>query len=79
MVVPLRERVVALSQQQYNSMLIGIYQVLIAKQNEIAAYRELIEAARDYWIARADLERAVAGRIVDPADPKSIAKPTEPG
>ena len=76
-VVPLRERVVALSQQQYNSMLIGIYQVLIAKQNEIAAYRELIMAARDYWIARADLERSVAGRIVDPADPKSMSKPEE--
>jgi outer membrane protein, heavy metal efflux system len=57
--VPLRERIVALSQEQYNAMLLGVYQLLQAKQNEINAYREYIEAVRDYWIARADLERAI--------------------
>ena len=58
-VVPLREQVVALSQEQYGAMLIGAPQVLIAKQNAVNAQRELIEALRDYWIARADVERAV--------------------
>jgi cobalt-zinc-cadmium efflux system outer membrane protein len=61
--VPLRERIVALSQQQYNAMLLGVYQLLQAKQNEINAYREYIEAVRDYWVARADLERAVGTRL----------------
>ena len=59
--VPLRQKVVALSQQQYDAMLIGVYQLLVAKQNEVNAYRALIAGARDYWVARAELERAVGG------------------
>jgi cobalt-zinc-cadmium efflux system outer membrane protein len=61
--VPLRERIVALSQEQYNAMLLGVYQLLQAKQNETNSYREYIEAVRDYWIARADLERAIGTRL----------------
>ena len=61
--VPLRERIVALSQEQYNAMLLGVYQLLQAKQNEINSYGEYIEAVRDYWIARADLERAIGTRL----------------
>jgi cobalt-zinc-cadmium efflux system outer membrane protein len=60
-VVPLRERVVALSEQHYSAMLLGTAQLLQAKQSEVNAYRELIEVLRDYWIARADLERATGG------------------
>jgi cobalt-zinc-cadmium efflux system outer membrane protein len=62
-VVPLRERAVALSQEQYNAMLLGTYQLLQTKQNEVNAYREFIEALRDYWTARADLERATGGTV----------------
>ena len=61
--VPLRERIVTLSQEQYNAMLLGVYQLLQAKQNETNTYREYIEAVRDYWIARADLERAIGTRL----------------
>lgn len=60
--VPLRESIVKLSQQQYDAMLLGVYQLLQAKQAEFAAYREYIEAVRDYWIAKSDLERTVGGR-----------------
>jgi cobalt-zinc-cadmium efflux system outer membrane protein len=66
-VIPLRERVVALSQERYDAMLLGIYQLLAAKQSEVNAYREAIEAARDYWLARVDLERTVAVRFPSPA------------
>ncbi len=62
-VVPLRENVVRFSQEQYDAMLIGVYQLIQAKQSEFEAYREYIEALRDYWIARSDLERAIGGRI----------------
>jgi cobalt-zinc-cadmium efflux system outer membrane protein len=61
--IPQRERVVALSQQQYNAMLLGVYQLLQAKQSEMTAYREYIEAVRDYFTARADLERAIGTRL----------------
>jgi cobalt-zinc-cadmium efflux system outer membrane protein len=58
-VVPLRERLVALSLEQYGAMLIAASQVLAARQNEINSRREFIEAIRDYWLARVDLERAI--------------------
>lgn len=61
--VPLRENLVKFSQQQYDAMLLGVYQLLQAKQNEFDTYREYIEALRDYWIARSDLERAVGTRL----------------
>lgn len=61
--VPLRENVVKFAQQQYDAMLLGVYQLLQVKQAEFEAYREYIEALRDYWIARSDLERTVGSRI----------------
>jgi cobalt-zinc-cadmium efflux system outer membrane protein len=78
--VPLRERIVALSQQQYDAMLLGVYQLIAAKQNEVDAYREYIEAVRDYWVARSDLERAVGGRIGPPpvSAPAPAAQPAAP-
>ncbi|MDE2217377.1 MAG: TolC family protein [Planctomycetota bacterium] len=63
-VLPLRKRIVDESQLYYNGMLIGVYELLFAKQNQINAGREYIEALRDYWIARSDLERAVGGRLI---------------
>ena len=65
-VIPLRERLVALMQQQYDAMLVGVFQLLMAKQNEVSTYREYIEAVRDYWIARSDLDRAAGGRLTGP-------------
>ncbi len=61
--LPIRERIVALSQQHYNAMLLGVFQLLLAKQAEVEAYRQYIEAVRDYWIARVELEHAVGGRL----------------
>jgi cobalt-zinc-cadmium efflux system outer membrane protein len=62
-VIPLRERIVALSQRHYDAMLLGVYQLLLAKQAEVNAYREYIEAVRDYWIARSELEHALGGKL----------------
>ncbi len=75
--IPVRERIVAESQRHYNFMLIGVYRLLEAKQDEIDAYREYVEAVRDYWLARIDLERAVGGRLTaeDPADPPRLSTP----
>lgn len=61
--LPTQQHVLNLTLQQYNYMLKGAYDLLIAKQNEVAAERSYIEAWRDYWIARAELERAVGGSL----------------
>ena len=74
-VVPLRENIVRYSQEQYDAMLLGVYQLIQAKQGEFDAYREYIESLRDYWIARSDLERAIGGRIGGPPRP-SAAEPS---
>ncbi len=62
-VLPQRQEALRLTLQQYNSMLKGAYDLLTVKANEAAAERTYVEAWRDYWIARADLERAVGGRL----------------
>ena len=61
-IIPAREQTLALSQQQYDAMLLGVYPLIAAKQGEANAYREYIRTVRDYWIARAELERATGGR-----------------
>jgi cobalt-zinc-cadmium efflux system outer membrane protein len=61
--LPTQQQALNLTLQQYNFMLKGAYDLLLAKQNEIAAERSYIEAWRDYWIARAELERAVGGNL----------------
>lgn len=62
-VVPLRQRVTSLTQEQYNFMLMDTFDLLAAKRAESDAYRAYLAAIRDYWITRAELERAVGGRL----------------
>jgi cobalt-zinc-cadmium efflux system outer membrane protein len=49
--------------RHYNSMLIGVYDVLLAKRMEIESEKAAIEAWRDAWVARFALEHAVGGRL----------------
>ncbi len=75
-IVPLRKQIVELSQPYYNFMLIGVYQLLQAKQNEILAYREYVEALKEYWIAKAELERVVGGKL--PEEQAASESKTQP-
>jgi cobalt-zinc-cadmium efflux system outer membrane protein len=79
--VPLRERIVALAQERYGAMLLGVYELLLAKQAEVSTYREYIEAVQSYWVARSDLERAVGGRLApwpSPTAATTAEPPTPP-
>jgi cobalt-zinc-cadmium efflux system outer membrane protein len=69
----LRHQIVEQNQLQLNAMRIGIFELLQSKQAEIDAGREYVEALKGYWIARAELERAVGGRL--PATGPGIASP----
>jgi cobalt-zinc-cadmium efflux system outer membrane protein len=62
-VLPIRNRVVNESQLQYNAMQIGPIQLLQAKQEEVRTGADYIETLRDYWVARAELEKAVGGNL----------------
>ncbi len=61
--VLLPQRLVILNQTQlqYNAMQTGPLELLNAKQRQIETERAYINAWRDYWIARAELERALHG------------------
>ncbi|WP_411887254.1 TolC family protein [Hydrocarboniphaga effusa] len=61
--IPQREAVVARMQEEVNYMLVGIFELLVAKQQEYEAYAGYLEAVRDYWIARAELTQAVGRRL----------------
>ena len=62
-IIPLRESIVKYSQQQYDAMLLGVYQLLQARRGEFTAYADSIAALRDYWIARSELERTIGARL----------------
>lgn len=59
--VPRRQRILSLTQLEYNSMLRGVFDVIRARQELADAQREQVMAVRDYWLARTDLETAMSG------------------
>lgn len=60
-VLPRRQRILALAQLEYNAMLRGVFQLIEARKNLSDAERQQILAMRDYWSARTDLEKALSG------------------
>jgi cobalt-zinc-cadmium efflux system outer membrane protein len=64
-VVPLHERIVELTQQQQNFMLIGAFELLATKQQEIDIYQSYLESVRDYWIEHAELMHVAGGSFPD--------------
>jgi outer membrane protein, heavy metal efflux system len=61
--LPMRTRVTEESQLQYNAMQITPFQLLQAKQEEVKTGADSVEALREYWVARAELEKAVGGPL----------------
>lgn len=76
-IIPQHEQAVAESQKHYNYMLVGVYALLEAKQDEIMARRDRIAALIDYWVARAELERAMGMQL--PRARADVTTPTETG
>ena len=62
-VLPQRQRILKETLLQYNAMQVSNFVLLRAKEDEIKAQREGIEALRDYWVAHARLEKAVGGTL----------------
>ena len=62
--IPQREAIVARLQEQANFMIVDTFKVLLAKQQEYAAYDGYVDAVQDYWRARVALLRAVGTQLV---------------
>jgi cobalt-zinc-cadmium efflux system outer membrane protein len=74
-ILPLRERIVNLTMKEYNYMLTGVFELLQAKQQAFADYQNYIEAVRDYWITRAQLQRAMGARLQSPGRHSEADRP----
>src|SRR6266446_4652011 len=61
--LPTRTRVTEESQLEYNAMQIGPFQLLQAKREEVKTGADSVEALREYWVARAELEKAVGSSL----------------
>ncbi len=61
--IPLQQQIVEETSRLYNGNLIGVYDLLKSRQDQIAIARDYIGVVRDYWLAHADLEKSVAGPL----------------
>jgi outer membrane protein TolC len=50
-------------------MLVGVYDLLLARQAQVQTAKEYIEASKQFWLAWAELEQALGGRVPLPAPP----------
>ncbi len=57
--VPLQGRIIEESVQRYNGMLIGVFDLLGDVRQRTTIDIAAVEAARDYWVAAADLRNAL--------------------
>jgi cobalt-zinc-cadmium efflux system outer membrane protein len=62
-VLPIRHSIVEQTQAENNAMLVGTFDVLRAKQDEIEAGAAYVNALRDYWLARAEFDQVMNGAV----------------
>ncbi len=68
-VLPLRRRVTEEAQRHVNVNDISVFTLLQAKQAEFDTARAYLDALRDYWNGRSDLERSIGGTLPDSGPP----------
>ena len=61
-VVPTAKRISDENLLRYNGMLIGVFDLLADARAQIGTVASSIEALRDFWVARADLDMALIGK-----------------
>ena len=62
--LPERERIVQETQLMYNAMSVGAFELLQAKRDQVQTTSAYLDTLKDYWIARAELDQLLAGRLV---------------
>ena len=73
--LPLQQSIVSETLKFYNGMLVGVYDLLLAKQAQVQTARQYITASRDFWLAWTDLERAVGGKVPAPLPAPADGRP----
>ncbi len=60
-VVPLRKQISNEMVLRYNGMLVSVFELLADAREQVVAASAYIDALREYWLADADLQRAITG------------------
>jgi outer membrane protein TolC len=60
--VPLAQRIGDENLLRYNGMLIGVFELLADARTQVSAVAASIDALRDFWLARAELDAALVGK-----------------
>jgi cobalt-zinc-cadmium efflux system outer membrane protein len=76
--LPLQQTVVSETLKFYNAMLVGAYDLLLARQAQVQTAKEYIEASKEFWLAWAELEHAAGGRVPLPAPAAVTPRADEP-
>jgi outer membrane protein, heavy metal efflux system len=76
--LPARERILKQTQLQFNAMSVSVFQLLLARRDEVETARSYVEALREYWTARAEAEQLQSGRLPSVATFTSEAMMNEP-
>ena len=63
-IIPLAEQITSYTVLQYNAMQLGVFTLLITKQIEINKKIHGVEAQRDYWIIKTELETLLNGHMM---------------
>jgi hypothetical protein len=48
---------------RYNGMLIGVFELIADSRDQVASINAYLQALRDSWLAEADLQQALLGRV----------------
>ena len=62
-VLPLRRTILEQTLLQYNAMNASPFELLTARQEQVAAERAHVEAVRDFWIAQSAVDQLLAGAM----------------
>ncbi len=62
-VVPIRKLIADENLLRYNGMLISVFDLLADARAQVIGVTVYIDALRDFWIARANLDSALVGRV----------------
>jgi len=75
-ILPLADQVVGETLKFYNGMLLGVYELLNAKQAQIEAASDYIGVWRDFWVAWTDLELAIGTHLPSPVATSDVREET---
>lgn len=65
--LPLRRHLLEETQAGVNAMTLSVFQLLQSKRAQISAARDYVTALESYWLARAELDQILRGRMIEPA------------